>query len=305
MSFLVHVPCHFWGIWAIIASEGTLLSNSKFLMRWLIMSGLPRTLCLAFFILLFNNVLATDKIEVSLAYFGADADMAALGVVQGLNEANLQGEFLGQKYALKNYDPAQLITVSGVSAILASLDEAGLRELVKQNPGVPVFNLIEASDALRRDCVSDLFHVIPSKKMRGDAVAQWLQKNADSKAVAASWHGDFRKYAAGQVNKRFKKAHGKVMDDEAYAGWMAMKIVADAVARTSSNESGKLIAFMKKDLVMDGAKGLKMTFRSTGQLRQMILLVEDGKVVGEAPVRGVVETTDLESLGTLECAPCD
>ena len=305
MLFLVYVPCHFWGIWAIIASEGTLLSNRRFLMRWLIMLGLSRTLCLAFFILLFNNVLAADKIEVSLAYFGADADMPALGVAQGLDEANLQGEFLGQKYALKNYDPAQLIAVSGVSAILASLDEADLRELVKLNPGVPVFNLIEGSDALREDCVSDLFHVIPSQKMRGDAVAQWLQKNADSKAIAAGWHGDFKKYAASQVNKRFKKAHDKVMDDEAYAGWMAMKIIADAVARTSSNKGEKLIAFMKKDLVMDGAKGLKMTFRSTGQLRQMMLLVEDGKIVGEAPVRGVVDTTDLETLGTLECAPCD
>ena len=29
------------------------------------------------------------------------------------------------------------------------------------------------------------------------------------------------------------------------------------------------------------------------------------KIVGEAPVRGVVDTTDLETLGTLECAPCD
>lgn len=264
-----------------------------------------RLLCLAFFMLLINNTLAADKVEVSLAYLSTEAGMAALGVAQGLDEANLQGEFLGQKYVLKNYNPEQLIAEPRVSAILAALDEAGLRALAKQNPGIPIFNLIEGSDALREDCVSDLFHVIPSQKMHGDAVAQWLQKNADSKAVAAGWHGDFKKYAASQVNKRFKKAHDKVMDDEAYAGWMAMKIIADAVARTHSNESGKLIAFMKKDLVMDGAKGLKMTFRSTGQLRQMMLLVEDGKIVGEAPVRGVVDTTDLETLGTLECAPCD
>jgi len=269
------------------------------------MIRISRTLSLVFFMSLFNNALAENKIEVSLAYFGVVDDMAALGVAQGLEEANLQGEFLGQKYSLKSYDPAQLITVPDVSAILAALDEDGLRVLAKQNPGIPVFNLIEGSDALRGDCVSDLFHVIPSQKMRGDAVAQWMQKNADSKVVADGWHGDFKKYAASQVNKRFKQAHEKIMDDEAYAGWMAMKIIADAVARTSSNESEKLIAFMKKDLVMDGAKGLKMTFRSTGQLRQMMLLVEDGKIVGEAPVRGVVDTTDLETLGTLECVPCD
>ncbi len=260
---------------------------------------------LIFFMILINNALAAEKIEVSLAYFGSEADMAALGVRQGLDEANLQGEFLGQKYELKTYAPEQLGKVPEVSAIMASVNEESLRVLAKQNPDIPVFNLTDGSNSLRENCVANLFHVIPSQKMRDDAVAQWMKKNPDSKAMAAGWHSDFKKYAASQVNKRFKDTHdGKAMDDEAYAGWMAMKIIADAVARTRSADGAKLMAFLKNDLVMDGAKGLKMTFRSTGQLQQMMLLVEEGKVVGEAPVRGVVDPTDLDSLGILECESC-
>jgi len=44
-----------------------------------------------------------------------------------------------------------------------------------------------------------------------------------------------------------------------------------------------------------------MNFRDTGQLRQLILLVEEDKIVGEAPVRGVAKPPTLDSLGLLNC----
>jgi hypothetical protein len=52
----------------------------------------------------------------------------------------------------------------------------------------------------------------------------------------------------------------------------------------------------------DGQKGDYMTFRETGQLRQLLLVVVDGKLAGEAPVRGVAESDDLDSLDPLVCA---
>jgi hypothetical protein len=45
-----------------------------------------------------------------------------------------------------------------------------------------------------------------------------------------------------------------------------------------------------------------MNFRVTGQLRQLILLVEDNKVIAEAPVRGIAKPPTLESLGILDCS---
>ncbi len=257
------------------------------------------------FIMSVNTAVAADVLNVKIACFCDESGMAAMGAKQGLDEANLQGDFLGQKYSLEFLDPETPKKVSDVTAILATMDESGLKELAKLNPDVPVINLTNEADSLREKCISNLFHTIPSERMRADAVAQWKQKHPESKAVAANWNSDFRKYAASQVNKRFKDLHeGTPMDDQSYSGWIAVKILSDAVVRTGSNDGKTLIPFFKTDLVVDGAKGLKMTFRETGQLRQMLLLVEDGKVVGEAPVRGVVDTTNLDSLGILECSGC-
>jgi hypothetical protein len=44
-----------------------------------------------------------------------------------------------------------------------------------------------------------------------------------------------------------------------------------------------------------------MKFRATGQLSQILLIIENGKLVGEAPVKGVVDPLDLDSLGAVEC----
>ncbi|MDY6982158.1 MAG: hypothetical protein SV422_03630, partial [Pseudomonadota bacterium] len=57
-------------------------------------------------------------------------------------------------------------------------------------------------------------------------------------------------------------------------------------------------------LVFDGQKGLNQTFRNNGQLRQPLLLVDaNGELLGEAPVRGVANVDDLDSLGLPGCAP--
>lgn len=45
-----------------------------------------------------------------------------------------------------------------------------------------------------------------------------------------------------------------------------------------------------------------MSFRPNGQLRQPLFLVEGGRIAGEAPVKGVVDIEDLDSLGSNACA---
>ncbi len=245
------------------------------------------------------SVSAADDLEINIAYFGGSEHSPYLGVVQGISEANIQGEFLGQKYIGKNYIQTNLIPVRDPepAAILTDVDVESLRILSQLNPDVPIFNLSEAHDIVRQLCLPNVFHVIPSAQMKIDAEAQWKKKNPESKAIAHAWHSDFKKYAAKQLNNRFREASLQNMDDYSWAGWAAVKILADAVVRTGSVDPEKLLNFLKNDLVFDGNKGVKMTFRSTGQLRQLLILVEDGKIVGEAPVRGVVDRHDLDSLG--------
>jgi len=254
----------------------------------------------SFFIFVFLSTSAfAGGLEINIAYFGGAENPPYLGVVQGISEANLQGEFLGQKYIGKNYVQTNLIPVKDPkpSAILADVDVESLRILSQLNPSVPIFNLSEAHDIVRKLCLPNVFHVIPSAQMKIDAEAQWKKKTPDSKAIARAWHSDFKKYAAKQLNNRFREASLQTMDDYSWAGWAAVKILAEAVVRTGSTDPEKLMVFLKNDLVFDGNKGVKMTFRSTGQLRQLLIMVEGGKIVGEAPVVGVVDRHDLDSLG--------
>lgn len=246
---------------------------------------------------------APAALEVPLAYIGDDKHSALLGVSQGVSEGNQQGQFLGQKYLLKILPAGQIVTVTDPvpSAIFAAVDAGSLRRLSDLNPGIPVFNLVEETDDLRALCLANLLHVIPDQNMRGDAIAQWQTKNPGDAVEARAWHPEFEKYAGRQLNDRFTKAFKQGMDDYAWAGWAATKMLTDSVARIGTADAGALLQYLKSDLEFDGQKGVTMNFRPNGQLRQVLLLVKGEKIVGEAPVRGVTSAEDLDSLGRAQC----
>ncbi len=135
--------------------------------------------------------------------------------------------------------------------------------------------------------------------MQEDAVEQWRQKHPGADVVATAWHQDFVKFAARDLNKRYRKKIGTGMDEYSWAGWAAVKMVADTVAREGISDPVKMLKYLKTNLSFDGQKGLDMDFRNTGQLRQILLIAENDKLLGEAPVRGV--SSDIDSLGFSEC----
>jgi ABC transporter substrate binding protein (PQQ-dependent alcohol dehydrogenase system) len=137
--------------------------------------------------------------------------------------------------------------------------------------------------------------------MKADAERQWQRKEPGSRARAHAWHRSFKKYAAAQLNSRFRKRFGQPMDDEAWAGWAAVRLLSDMIVREQIAAPAQLLEALQTNLAFDGQKGIDMSFRDTGQLRQPLLLVDDDRIVGEAPVRGVVGITNLDSLGIPFC----
>jgi hypothetical protein len=247
--------------------------------------------------------LPAAALEVRFLYVGADDDPALLGVRQGLDEANLQGRFLGQNYVLDVRAPdAAPAAPDGVAAIFAAVDGVALRSVAAAAPAVPVFNLRDADDALRGACIPNLLHTIPSAAMARDAVAQWRRMHPGAEVTARAWHHDFTKYAGRDLNKRFRAATGRNMDEYAWSGWAAVKMASDTVARLNAAEPGQLLAHLRTALRFDGQKGVEMTFRETGQLRQPMLIIEGDRIAGEAPVRGVADPDDLDTLGNTGCA---
>lgn len=247
---------------------------------------------------------AAVGLEIRLAYVGSTEESAWLGVMQGQHEANIQGRFLDQNYVVEAMTLEGLAqTQAPIAAVIAAGDVAALQSVSAAMDAHAVFNVTAGDDVLRQACVTNLLHVPPSSAMRADAVTQWREKNPDASVEAWAWHPKFVKYAARDLNKRFKRVQGVAMDDDAWAGWAAVRMVAEGVIRTQSTDPSTLLEFMKSEIAFDGQKGMPLTFRDTGQLRQRLLIVEGGELAGEAPVRGVADTSDLDSLGAPSCQP--
>jgi hypothetical protein len=246
---------------------------------------------------------AGPPVAVRIAFVGPIGTGARLGVLQGLEEANVQGRFLGRAYVLDEYPDAAAVPAdpSGWIALVAATSAAELLELSRRFPDRAIFNATLDDDALRRACRANLLHVAPSRAMIGDAERQWRQVHPDSRASARAWHPDFEKYAAAQLNIRFRKGRGTAMDDHAWAGWAAVKMLSDLLARMPGAEPAELLEALRTRLAFDGQKGAEMSFGDGGQLRQPLLLVENDRIVGEAPVRGAADPHDLDSLGKLAC----
>lgn len=244
--------------------------------------------------------------EVQVVYVGPTESSVWYGVSLGQHEANILGRFTGQTYTVQQMRPEQLLAADLEAlpvVVLAATEPEMLHQLsAKFAPSnVAVFNIAADADALRQVCVPNLLHTPPSARMKADAVAQWQQKHPGVQVQAWAWHQDFVKFAARDLNNRFRKAHGRAMDDDAWAGWAALKMVSEAVARAQTAEPARILAYLRHEMAFDGQKGIPHTFRDNGQLRQPLLIVQEGKLMGEAPVRGVVAPTNLDSLGVPSC----
>lgn len=240
-----------------------------------------------------------------IAYIAGQESSAWLGVQQGVDELNLLGRFTGHKYRVERLgidDMGRVADLDAVAVIAAA--DSGLLERVQARIGDrAILNVTAQDDRLRQLCRENLLHVIPSLAMQRDAVAQWQRKNPGADVRAVAWHPAFQKYAGRDLNNRFRKTHGTPMDSAAWAGWAAAKAVGEAVLRSGTTQPREVLAYMRSELAFDAQKGVAVSFRpTTGQLRQPLILVQQDKIVGEAPVAGVTDVEDLDSLGALSCA---
>ncbi len=247
------------------------------------------------------QVQAQAQVEIAFAYMGDKTHSAFTGVEQGLSEANLQGQFLGQRYSVQVFDePSDLPVDTGhFIAFLSALDSQQLRRLLENRKFAPILNLTALDNDLRSECIANALHIIPSQKMLRDAAVQWQAKHSNIQVEGTAWHPDFVKFAARDLNKRYRKKYNIGMDEFAWAGWAAVKMISDTVARESIHDSVKMLNELKTNLSFDGQKGIDMNFRHTGQLRQPVLITHNDKLLGEAPVRGV--SNDIDSLGITAC----
>lgn len=259
------------------------------------LTQMPRSLSIALLVL--SVAAPVTAVEVELLYVGPSDSPALRGMQLGVDESNVQGAFLDVQL---NLVPRTTDSIPS-SAVAVFADRPGaIGALAEAAGGRAVFNLSDSSDALRDACMSNALHVIPSDRMKADAVRQWLERNPGSEVTAAAWHGKAVKFAARDLNKRYRARFGAAMNDLAWAGWFAARAVGDTLMREPGADGTALLRLLKEADGLDGQKGDPHSFRASGQLRQPLVLVgPDGALLGEAPVRGA--TGGLDSLGASPC----
>jgi len=124
-----------------------------------------------------------ERDRVERAYLGHPTGPAADGVKLALDESRFELDAAGHRVALATVAvdspeaarSAAASAVKGGAAMLLVDLPAAWTVAVAEAARVPVINMGEASDALREaDCRANLFHTLPSERMRADALAQTL-----------------------------------------------------------------------------------------------------------------------------------
>lgn len=202
---------------------------------------------------------APARRTVRLGLALAEGSAAARGATLAAEEARRAAELLGASFEMGAPGPRTAVVV-------------GLATSVK-NPQA-VF-LTVGSPGVMAPAQPRTFHVASSPRRRQQVLA-----GAAQGVDVVDWHPDLVRYGAEQLNQRFRQRFGQPMVEDAWRGWMAVKIAAEAVLR---NPGGDLAAALAS-LRFDGHKGEPLEFdRQDHHLRQPVYLVDGkGRLIGDA-----------------------
>ena len=155
-----------------------------------------------------------ERTRTERAYLGHPGGPLAEGVEVALDEARFELDAAGAEVALASA-PAASLDAARAAAVAA--EKAGAAVLLTDLPAdwtlavadavkLPVLNLSDASDRLRQqDCRARLFHLIPSERMRSDALAQTLVSRKWSKVLLLVGSGPQDAMRAATVQASIKR----------------------------------------------------------------------------------------------------
>jgi ABC-type branched-subunit amino acid transport system substrate-binding protein len=180
----------------------------------------------------------------------------------------------------------------------SSADDADALSRFAEKHGLIFFNTSSRATALRAACRRYTFHVEASDSMYANASRRG-GSSAPSTGSTLLWSGSLEKYGASQINDRFRSRYHSAMDGSAWAGWVAVKLAAEAALRARSARPTALLAYLESPSTsFDGHKGWPLSFRSADhQLRQPLYVVVSSAKPGE-PIRDVPALSALAAGGT-------
>jgi hypothetical protein len=94
------------------------------------------------------------------------------------------------------------------------------------------------------------------------------------------WHPSLQRFGAQELNERYERWAHSPMNADAWAGWFATKVAAEAMLRLPRVTRQALAG--PDALAFDGHKGAPLRFDASGVLQQPVYLIDaSGKIIKE------------------------
>jgi ABC-type branched-subunit amino acid transport system substrate-binding protein len=204
-----------------------------------------------------------------------------LGAAEAKQTANLFGNdvelYEGTTRTTATAAAAQLLSARQVQVLIASsADDVESLSRFAESHHILFLNVASRAQAVRSACRRFTFHIeatnetyANASRFPGGRSSRTIAPVRDADSVLL-WSPTLERYGAIQINDRYRDKYGVGMDESAWAGWAAVKFVAEAALRTRSTEPSRLLAYLEAvDTQFDGHKGWPLSFRRTDhQLRQ-------------------------------------
>jgi ABC-type branched-subunit amino acid transport system substrate-binding protein len=151
--------------------------------------------------------------------------------------------------------------------IIASVADTDALSSFAESRHILFMNAASRAPSVRAACRRHTFHVEATDIMYANVAR-------DSRDSVSLWAPGLERFGASQLNDRYHARYETGMNGSAWAGWIAVKVVAEAALRTRSTSPAALLAYMEAPTTQfDGHKGWPLTFRgSDHQLRQPLYI---------------------------------
>ena len=168
-----------------------------------------------------------DPIPLSLVEPVA-TDLGLAGARLAIAENNTTGRFLNQQYELKEVmvpaggdvaGAVKSLIAGGTTLIVADLSAKRLLEIadLPEAKDAVILNTAAQDDSLRiQDCRANLFHIIPSRAMKADALAQYLTFKRWQRWVLVSGTGAGDKAFAEAIRRAAKRFGDKILEERSF-----------------------------------------------------------------------------------------
>ncbi|HET6160216.1 MAG TPA: ABC transporter substrate-binding protein [Dongiaceae bacterium] len=155
-------------------------------------------------------------------------DKGVAGAKLAIGDNNTTGQFLHQDFELvEKIIPAggdlkaaaAQISAAGQKLIVADLTAPRLAELadLPEMKDAVILNIRAEDDSLRAsDCRANIFHVIPSRAMKADALGQWLISKKWMRWVLVYGVNDDDKAFADAIRRTAKRYRAEIVEERAY-----------------------------------------------------------------------------------------